>query len=187
VIAPQEVTAGLAKRVSSNKASRVSAGRAPTNLARQPVGDPGIQDDEMRRHIQDRIGNFNTLIVAVADPLDSQSNYRFDLQIETLHRALASEEYTPDAFYLPWHRNSTRQYHRHEPGVLLYRKTKITKCHRKPDVLLVYLVGELPTTGIHKAAFHAAVDEIIALGGAGPVGERQIMVCAPTFPARLPR
>src|SRR6185436_17688921 len=55
-----------------------------------------------------------------------------------------------------------------EPGVLLYRRNGPSLCAcsengQRTDLLLVYLVGETPTSGIHKEAFLAAVKQIESL------------------------
>ena len=45
------------------------------------------------------------LIVTVADPVDSLDGYRFDLQLDTLHKALGTNVYDPWVMagsYLPW-------------------------------------------------------------------------------------
>ena len=47
-----------------------------------------------------------------------------------------------------------------EPGVILFRlRPHVTPDEQTPSVLLVYVVGETPTTGVHKKALEAALQE----------------------------
>ena len=129
------------------------------------------RQENLTTRIEDVVGLLEFLIVSVADPIDAATNYRFDLQIDTLHKALAADGYVPDHFFLPWGppEKDKPSVHRTEPGVLLYRRNGKSKadCDNpdgRSDLLLVYLVGETPTSGIHKQAFLAAVQQINELG-----------------------
>ena len=122
-----------------------------------------LSADALTAELQKQIGLLEFMIVLVADPIDTQTSHRFDLQIDTLHKALGTEEYVPDRFYLPWEAESDRAIHRQEPGVLLYRRNgnSLSTCANRSvgrsDLLVVYLVGETPTSGVHRQAFATAV------------------------------
>jgi hypothetical protein len=53
--------------------------------------------------------------------------------------------------------------HEHEPGVLIFRKSRDTKkgdTQTTQQMLIVFLVGERPTSGVHKAALGKAINII---------------------------
>src|SRR4029078_5883335 len=126
----------------------------------------GSGQSDLERGLRHSVGLLEFLIVSVADPIDTATNHRFDLQLDTLHKALGVDGYIPDQYYLPW--GEPDNVHRTEPGVLIYRRNgdsgnmSLTKKERsrRTDVLVVYLVGETPTSGIHKGAFLTALQEI---------------------------
>ena len=130
----------------------------------------------------------NFLIVVVADPLESAISYSFDVQLDTLHRAMAAEDLIPDAFYMPWvQSDKSPRLWRSEPGVLLFRKSLTAAFDDKPNLLLVLLVGEQPTTGIHQAAFRECVRLIGKLQNHQAAGrEAEIMVAGTTFTGSAP-
>jgi hypothetical protein len=152
----------------------------------KPLEDDAAETAALKEALSEHVNSIASLLVTVADPVETQSSYRFDMQIETLHRALAVEGFVPDNFYLPWTDGGTGRAH-YEPGVLLYRRLRAERSagHRAnvvkgaPDLLLVYLVGEIPTQGLHKQAFLAAINEMEALSmlGTGVA----VPVAGPTF------
>ena len=123
----------------------------------------------------------------VADPIGTHLDHIYDEQIESLHLALAADDYTPDHFYTPWDQaadaNSStdaddkekgamaqNQQAAEEPGLLLYRwigaRKADAKSHEKGEgiaeskdskLLAVFLVAEKPTSGIRSEPFHRAV------------------------------
>lgn len=153
------------------------------------------------------VAQLDFLIVTMADPIDSAENYRFDLQLEALHKALAAnvtddDVWVLDRYYLPWQvKDPTKtvtndQLHAKEPGVLLYRRVlqskgsdtdKLAAANRTADrLLLVYLVGELPTSGLHKQAFQESLEEIQYLSQARRLPTPRIMIVGPTFTGSAP-
>jgi hypothetical protein len=145
---------------------------------------------DLARQMNSSVGLLEFLVVMVADPIETATNYRFDLQLDTLHKALGADGYVPDHYFLPWNPQETGNWHRKVPGVLLYRRNgpsvNIFKDSNDcSDLLLVYLVGETPTSGIHKEAFLAAVRQIEALGTLAPSPDRTtrstIKVAGPVF------
>ena len=146
--------------------------------------------EELTKRVQSNIGLLEFLVVCVADPIETATNYRFDMQLDTLHKALGADGYVPDHYYLPWDSQDRTSLHRKVPGVLLYRRngpslalwTNPNEC---TDLLLVYLVGETPTSGVHKEAFLAAVRQSKALAELAPGGDAvsrsTIRVAGPLF------
>ena len=153
--------------------------------------------DQLRQHVEQKFQKclekcqLEFLIMTVADPVDSAENYRFDLQLDAVHKALSANPddlWVFDGAYLPWQVFRDRfaksneialvrkeHWYQDEPGLLVYRKihrseqvnkTKLDKAPEKApsehtdELLLVLLVGEMPTLGIQRDAFLVAVEEI---------------------------
>ena len=148
-------------------------------LAQEPL-QPVIDYFRVLRADQNRLGELDHsairrdekstvqfLIATLPDPIDSRFGHRFDLALDSIQSAIEAMSYVPDRYWFPWtdgknqlfrgRREPTRrigasapgdskweQY----PGCIVYRRV------RHPDDLLVlFLVGETPTWGIHKVAF----------------------------------
>ena len=126
------------------------------------------------------------LIVTIPDPRDSRLDYLFDRHLDAIQRAIEASGYKLDRHFLPWDRvrssqtqaavtTSSRRDYTREPGIILFRTAE-------QKLLLLFLVGETPTSGIHKAAFSNALDQILALPEW--LGERtkpKIRILGPTF------
>jgi ABC-type multidrug transport system fused ATPase/permease subunit len=103
----------------------------------------------------------NFLFVTVADPRDTVLGYRFDLQLDALHKALSLDSFVLDRFYAPWEEEPKKHRWRDEPGVLLYRRNQTGTT--QTDLLLVLLIGEQPTSGIQRPAFEAGLKLVAGL------------------------
>ena len=129
---------------------------------------------------------FDFLVVAVPEP-----SLGFDGTVEAVTRALEATGHTLDRYFLPWEPtagqgknpsmpSSVPRCQDRYPGVALFQHAAAGKGDPR-RILLVYLVGESPVAGTHKAAFLSAAEEIADLkallppsrcGGAGlPCGE----------------
>lgn len=103
------------------------------------------------------------LIVTLPDPQDSSLGYLFDVRLDVLRKAAATHGYTLDRVYLPWPRgrleSSSLDLARKEPGLLLFRRGASQP--GSTDLLLMYLVGETPASGIQYEAFANAVEGLL--------------------------
>lgn len=127
------------------------------------------------------------LIATVPDPLHSSMTMEYDRTLESIERAAAFAGYTIDRYWLPWDeiylqpqtdlaktRALSRDQHLREdqPGLLLFHcvdrlayyppctpleKTPTDKKDIHTHLLLVFLTGETPSSGINKVAFAKAV------------------------------
>lgn len=92
------------------------------------------------------------MVALVADPFESQLPLNFDLALDGIQKGFAESNYRFDRFWLPWTGEDAREerLYRTAPGILLFRK---------PDksLMIVFLVGESPKSGIHKLAFQLAL------------------------------
>ncbi|MDB5390639.1 MAG: hypothetical protein JWM11_6285, partial [Planctomycetaceae bacterium] len=146
------------------------------------------------------------LVLTVADPIDSVTNCFFDHQLDALQKALVAESndsWLYSGGYLPWQafkdqRSVTptvpllrkKHWYQDEPGLLVFRQEKKAVENAKDRLLLVYLVGEMPTLGIQQDAMLHAVREIAILTqltkdppeiGSNPGDQIPIPIIGPTF------
>ena len=142
------------------QSAHVSAGSLAVTLApTQPPADPY---DWSKIDLTGYSIRF--LIATVPDPADSGLGYLFDQTMAAIQRALEMEEYVIDRAWLPWKPSGAeagksgpdpRLQDKH-PGLILFRRGHIGG-EAKRSVLAMLLVGETPTSGIHKGAFQNAV------------------------------
>jgi hypothetical protein len=134
------------------------------------------------------------LIATIPDPRDSHLDYFFDRNLDAMQRAIEVTGYKLDRYRLPWGRTMSsqqpggetpyqqRRFYTREPGIILFRN--ITPEDRR--LLILFLVGETPTTGIHKDAFSNALGQIVRLHDAGIAtaaqnGSLKVRVLGPSF------
>jgi len=108
-------------------------------------------------------------IVTIPDPYNSHMDWSFDANLEALRRAMGTAGYVPQSFWLPPRADSVRivtngvvvRYpaHDYHPGVFLFRSTDVDY----PALHVLYLVPEIPTSGVQMQAFRAAVAERAAI------------------------
>lgn len=99
----------------------------------------------------------------------------FDGAIASMSRAIEASGYTLDRYDLPWEPGTpskgTAPCYEQNPGVALFVHSPDPKI---PDdtrrLLLLYLIGETPISGIHKAAFSRALKEVQHLSAHLPDG-----------------
>ena len=120
----------------------------------------------------------DTLIATVPDPFDSHLDWAFDQACDSIRRAYERAGYVMDAYWLPWTQETAgvsdenRTMREERPGVLLFRGANV-----RTDLQLVYLVGETPTSGVHKPALMAALWEQAILRGEFDRGPRDRGFC----------
>ncbi len=109
------------------------------------------------------------MIALVPDPLDSQQPAAFDQTLDAIQHGFAyenerGESYLPDRIWIPWNdKEAVRsKSYRTSPGLLLFRRRREGQ---PPELVGVFLVGETPKTGIHKAAFQESLRLIAKLSG----------------------
>lgn len=114
----------------------------------------------------------SVLIATVPDPELTHLSLSFDRIVESITRAatdgdLADERYTLDGYWFPWLTNlkeepdagkrakadAARSARSNTPGLLLFRSQKPD---RSDKLLLVFLVGETPTSGVNLVALSDA-------------------------------
>jgi hypothetical protein len=129
----------------------------------------------------------HSLIALMPDPQESNVGYRFDSLVDALQRAVETCDYVLDRYSFPWRQTSTsaetvplatsegkrpsKPIFERQPGLLLFRDMA------KKRLLLVLLVGETATAGIHKQAFITSLQFIVSLR---PPGE-PILLLGPCY------
>ncbi len=108
------------------------------------------------------------LIATLPDPVDSGLPYMFDRNLGSIQAALQADGYLLSSFDLPWQgclgKNEDKDKQKvcekepwdTQPGLLLVRRHEAEKTR----LLLLYVVGETPASGIHQEALRAALDEM---------------------------
>jgi hypothetical protein len=138
------------------------------------------------------------LIATVPDPARTPMASSFDVAVDSIIRAAGDAGFRYDRFWLPWPqptagsrsktgeaKPATTSYAEkdtgeHEPGVLLFRGEDPEDIDQYPPLLIVFLVGETPTSGVHKTSFWEAA--MIASEEPG----REVRVLGPGFSGSVP-
>ncbi|HET9532664.1 MAG TPA: hypothetical protein VFQ92_20085, partial [Blastocatellia bacterium] len=140
-----------------------------------PQSKPGEQktDQSCYRNFERLLGEYTSqdlkldfIVATVPDPIDSQIGWHFDLQIGAIQRAIEWSGYVVDRYSLPWSclampvdaakANSAHRLYEENPGIVIFR----SKDEKDARLLALFLVGETPTSGIHKLAFESAMRSI---------------------------
>ena len=143
------------------------------------------------------------IVATLPDPLHTEVPLMFDRGTEAIQQAAQDSNYIYDSAWLPWKSGRTDAGKdaaetrlsglEGEPGVLLFRKS----LEGKPDAgngeirpyadgLVVFLVGEEATDGIHPAQFVHTAEWIASLRAQGILDDRNIQILGPTFTGSLP-
>jgi hypothetical protein len=148
----------------------VSAMELIDRYARDDIAKPGVgRPDAATAPI------VRALIVTVPDPLDAPHlDWAYDASISSIQRAAETSEFLIDRFWLPWIGDAVRDKDGHytnlrgaNPGVMLFRSTRHDSTAHRDTLLVVFVVGETPTTGINKRAFQAALRQVDTLAKNG--------------------
>ena len=146
----------------------------------------------------------SALIATITDPRDSRMSASFDQSVEAFMLAASAAGYTLDRHWLPWPTGAAQDEltakvvpgtwnaaapavtvtsqmakarYREQPGALLFRNNE-----ERERALLVLLVGETATTGVHAESLRAALDAATALRG----GDDSIAIVGPSFSGSAP-
>ncbi len=120
-----------------------------------------------------------TMIVTVPDPELTHLSLSFDRYVESITWAvsdgdLKDERYSFDSYWFPWRADrkaesdpekrqdeeKEREQRSNTPGILLFRRNpqhpSPSHPHPEKELLLAFLVGETPTSGVNRVAFDRA-------------------------------
>jgi hypothetical protein len=136
------------------------------------------------------------VIATLPDPLHTHFSLLFDRLVEAIQEGAQDEEYQYDSSWLPWETEESslpllkdeddaeerKEKREDQPGILLFRGPGQSPYH---NALIVFIVGEEPTRGIHRAQFENAVAWIGALQQPGDQ-HKSVAVLGPTFSGSFP-
>ncbi|HWZ42316.1 MAG TPA: hypothetical protein VNW97_02520, partial [Candidatus Saccharimonadales bacterium] len=139
------------------------------------------------------------MVFALApDPVHTHLSLFFDRHIDALQQATQDAKWIFDEAILPWdnknYPESTDFHLRQEqsrfeeekekqPGLLIFRHAPGPSHSEVPDKLLVFVIGETATAGIHKEQFRNAIALMKSLLGGHTPNELRIL--GPTFSGSL--
>ncbi len=142
------------------------------------------------------------MVATLPDPKESRLSYLFDRNLEAIQRAIEAAGYVFDRYDFPWleKANGNGKAGERQPGVILFRSTSLNIVTRCPSddpreqmiekvtapsgrLLVLFVVGETPTSGVDKMALRNAFDQIALLSRWRKMGQAELRVlpCLP-FP-----
>ena len=165
--------------------------------------------DDAASAMRARSGSLRYVIAILPDPLHTHFSLTFDRLAESIQQGFQDEGYFFDSSWMPWEKDdhapgvdedpAATDAREDQPGVLLFRKRPPVQAAAGMDVtadqpyregLAVLVVGEEPTTGIHKRQFNNALAWIGALepreGGAAARPKQGVSILGPSFSGSLP-
>jgi hypothetical protein len=131
----------------------------------------------------------DVLIATLPDPYDSHMDWAYDGQFESVRRAFERAGYVIDRFWMPGRGDSASVAEGRvpardvQPGVVLFRAAG----GQSPTLRLLYVVGEMPTRGVHTGALRTALAErrrLLRYFGADSTAP--VRVVGPTFSGSAP-
>ena len=133
----------------------------------------------------------NFIIATLPDPLYTHFSLLFDRFVEAIQQSAQDEGYVYDSSWLPWETEEPslallkdqddaedrREKREAQPGMLLFRSADQSAYQK---ALIIFIVGEESTRGIHRSQFENAVAWIKALQ---PPSEQRptVAILGPTF------
>jgi hypothetical protein len=141
------------------------------------------------------------LVATLPDPMESRLGYLFDRNLDAVQRAIESAGFVLDRFDLPWRDQNGASKEsegfktgdderRQRPGVILFRSRTLETVRRCPGgrrvnpggrLLVLFVVGETPTTGVNKTALTNAFDQIALLSRWYARQPAPELACLPEF------
>jgi len=157
--------------------------------------DAATQVDALHADWLERCRHALFVVMTVPDPVDAHTGWQFDPLVEAVQRAAEAAHYALDRFALPWATEGDRDTacseaidgdacgklhtYEQEPGVMVYRRRQMVDAAARrfdgAEWLIVLLVGETPTGGIHKRALVRALDRVAECSG------DSIRILGPTY------
>jgi hypothetical protein len=182
------------------------------------LSPPPAQDRALGAKIREKTGHLRFLIATLPDPVHTHFPLAFDRLMEAVQQGATDEQYIYDSSWLPWENEDDRfaliedqdkederkKMREEQPGILLFRRNSCPKTANDSDPcknekkasrpydkgLVIFIVGEEPTRGIHLAQFQNAAAWIAALKpepGSNPAPyEFPDGILGPSFSGSLP-
>jgi len=145
------------------------------------------------------------VIATLPDPIHTHLALMFDRLAEVIQQAAQDEGYSYEASWLPWddkeqtyerladedRASYRKQLTEDQPGILVFRNSPSKSPASDPSApyregLIVFVVGEDPTRGIHTEQFANALAWIKTLKGLDSNKPARIAILGPTFSGSFP-
>ncbi len=165
---------------------------------------PAVKQPAPSQKLLIRATQLRFIIATLPDPLHTHFPLSFDRSAEAIQQAAQDDHYIYDSSWLPWETEETSyarlndqdqsekrtEQHEDQPGVLLFRRSIVrTESKDLPfeSGLVVLIVGEEPTGGIHRRQFENAVQWIHSLQPSNTGKLRSpLQILGPTFSGSIP-
>jgi hypothetical protein len=190
-------SASLTSEVSKNASNAAGADHTAAALLTKFFCGSNVKGCEAEAQAQKGGYTIDSMIVTVPDPIESGLGADFDNMIDTVQRAAEANHLLLDRFDLPWlttgpssenaEGEKVKRNPNLEPGVMLFR----SPVQRNPiagtneTLMILFIVGETPTGGIHSAAFQSALGQICdvrsTFKSAAPADSPTIKVLGPAY------
>jgi hypothetical protein len=150
---------------------------------------------EIPEEIAERTSKLRFVIATLPDPLHTHQAVLFDQFAAAIQDAAQDEHYDFDSSWLPWEDEATsyalladqekaywkKEQSEQQPGIFLFRNPAETD-----GGLVVFVVGEDATHGIHKGQFQNALAWFEALVPDKAERKKRLAILGPTFSGSLP-
>jgi len=172
-----------------------------------------LEDQKEAITFQPRANTLQFVIAILPDPAHTHFSLSFDRLAEAVQQGAQDEGYFYDSSWLPWETeekplvlladqnkaDDEKKAREEQPGILLFRKKQAPKSSDPPqpgtlapyeEGLVVFIVGEEPTGGVHKRQLENALNWVAALqpwttdGNVAPA--HPLKVLGPSFSGSLP-
>lgn len=142
----------------------------------------------------------NFVIATLPDPLHTHFSLLFDRFVEAIQQGAQDERYEYDSSWLPWEAEESsfallkdqddaedrKDKREDQPGMIIFRHSSESPTDSPyQKALIVFVVGEEPTRGIHRAQFENAVAWINALQPGSDL-RTSVTILGPTFSGSFP-
>ena len=185
---PPVVAAQASKPTPSSSASPTPTAAADLLPAQVMIDEFYLGDKDWRHHdtgspVQ-KTWPVDSIVAILPDPVESALGNQFDNFLDAIQRALADSGYALDRFRNPWplpalvgessaddqkNKDSSgdpdatkKPNYTQEPGMMLLRD----RVNRR--LMVVFLVGETPTRGLHKSALKNALGQALRIAKTSP-------------------
>ncbi len=143
--------------------------------------DAGVQCssnvDEVARLVDGTHRTVHAVIATIPDPLDSTVGWYLDDQLGAIEQGMNDARFVLQCYWLPWSPDQSAD--KHPPDVAATEPGVIVALGSTQDVLVLFVVGETPTSGIHTAAFTKAL--AVIQGHRWLTKDGRVQVLGPTF------
>ena len=182
---------------------------APPPVCLEP---DGAQHDKPPEGLSDKTVGMKFVIALMPDPVHTHSSTIFDQFATAIQEGAQDEKYDFDSSWLPWDDEESshalladekvatleKEFQENEPGIILFRKTVVcADGTEQPDCkkeaarsygegLVVFVVGEEATHGIHTEQFENALEWIAWLQSKNATQVKNLAILGPTFSGSFP-